>query len=274
MSSKSRSVVDPADGLPARAVREWTKRKHHFLDRYMDIFSVGMKSRWRQRAYVDLFAGPGRCYQEETGDFYDGSPLIALNHRFTDHIYVELDGAMAEALDRRCDPHRRSRNVTVMEGDCNSRIEQVVGRLPRDGITLAFIDPTNWQIRFPAVQKLAAVGRVDLIVSFFAGMMQRVTHLEEQPKLDAFFGTHDWKTERRFQDARGRPSMSGLLACYREQLTKVGYLDLMAGRELTVRNSVNRTMYLIAFFSKHERGFDFWDKITREDESGQLAIDW
>lgn len=273
MSKKSVSVVDPADELPARVVHPWTKRKHHYLDRYMDIFSVGMK-KWPRRAYVDLFAGPGRCFEEESGEFYNGSPLLAFDHPFTDHIYVELEGATADALERRSARHRRTRNVTVMEGDCNSRIDQVVTLLPKDGITLAFIDPTNWQVRFPAIRKLAASGRVDLVVSFFAGMMQRVTHLEEQPKLDAFFGTHAWKTDTRFQDSRGRPSMSGLLACYREQLTSIGYLDAMAGRELAVRNSVNRTMYLITFFSKHPRGFDFWDKITREDERGQLAIDW
>jgi three-Cys-motif partner protein len=272
-TQKSEFVEDPSDGLPARAVRDWTRRKHHYLDRYMDIFSVGMK-KWDRRAYVDLFAGPGRCFEKETGTFYDGSPLLAFRHPFTDHVYVELDIPTADALRKRCESYRGARNVTVMEGDCNSRIDQVARLLPSSGITLAFIDPTNWQIRLPAVAKLAATGRVDLIVSFFAGMMERVMHLDEQPKLDSFFGTHDWKTETRFQNSAGRPSMSGLLACYREQMTKLGYLDVMAGRELAVKNTTNRTMYLITFFSKHERGYDFWDKITAEDERGQLAIDW
>ena len=71
-------MVDPGDGLPARTVSEWNDRKHHFLRRYMEIFAVGMRRRWKERAYVDLFAGPGRTYNQDTGRFDDGSPLIAL----------------------------------------------------------------------------------------------------------------------------------------------------------------------------------------------------
>lgn len=54
----SEYVIDPGDGLPARVVGEWARRKHHYLERYTDIFATGMKQ-FSRRAHLDLFAGPG-----------------------------------------------------------------------------------------------------------------------------------------------------------------------------------------------------------------------
>ena len=266
-------VTDPADGLPALVVHRWARRKHHYLARYADIFGNGMKNRFSRRVYIDLFAGPGRCEETESGELYDGSPLIGLRANFTDHVYVELDGAAAGALDARCGPWKSSRFVDVLPGDCNVKIDDVLARIPPCSIALAVIDPTNWQIRFDTVAKLASAGRVDLLVSFFGGMMKRVGGLP-QPRLDAFFGTNAWQSDPRFLGIDGLPTLSGLLACYREQLATIGYVDQVAAREIIVPNSKNATMYLLAFFSKHRLGYTFWDKITTEAEDGQLALDW
>lgn len=255
------------------AVHEWAQRKHHYLGRYQDIFSNGMKKIWSRRAYLDLFAGPGRCFEIETGAFYDGSPLIGFRWKFTDHIYVELEAPAAAALDQRCGPWKAGRFVNVLPGDCNARIGDVVNLLPKYGLTLAFVDPTNWQITFDTIRTLTADRRVDLLVSFFGGQMKRVARLD-QPRLDAFFGTSRWKTDPRFLGADGLPTLSGLLLCYREQLASIGYLDTLAVREISVKNSKNVTMYVMAFFSKSAKGYEFWDKITPVDEHGQLAIKW
>jgi three-Cys-motif partner protein len=144
--------------------------------------------------------------------------------------------------------------------------------MPANGLALAFIDPTNWQIRFSTIQRLTADRKVDLLVSFFAGMMKRVVQYD-QPELDAFFGTGAWR-DRRYMGPDGLPTLSGLLAAYREQLLTLGFLDQPSVREIEVKNSRNATMYLLAFFSKNKMGYRFWDEITTEDEKGQLAIKW
>lgn len=265
--------IDPVDGLPARVVRKWARRKHHYLERYTDIFASGMKKKFPQRTYLDLFAGPGRCFERETGSTYDGSPLIGLRRNFTDHIYVELEDEAAAALEARCSLWRPGRRVTVIPGDCNTKIDEVIGRLPRYGITVAFIDPTNWQITFETIRKLTATRRVDLLVSFFGPSMKRVADLP-QPRVDAFFGTNAWQTDTRFLGADRRPTLSGLLACYREQLAGIGYLNQVSAREIAIANSKNVSIYLMAFFSKHPLGYTFWDRITSEDEKGQIALNW
>jgi three-Cys-motif partner protein len=253
--------------------RIWVSDPHdHYLERYADIFATGMK-KFPRRAYLDLFAGPGRCFEKETGETYDGSPLIGLRRNFTDHIYVELEDKAAAALDARCSPWKRERYVTVIPGDCNAKIDEVIGHLPRFGITFAFIDPTNWQISFDTIRRLTATRRVDLLVSFFGPSMKRVAALD-QPRVDAFFGTKAWQTDPRFLGPDHRPTLSGLLACYREQLAGIGYLNQISAREIEVKNSKNVPMYLMAFFSKHPLGYTFWDRITTEDEKGQIALDW
>lgn len=98
MRAATERYVEAPDGLPARVVHLWARRKHHYLDRYADIFGTGMKNAFPRRAYLDMFAGPGVCYEEESKKFYEGSPLIGLRRNFTDHVYVELDEMAAVAL--------------------------------------------------------------------------------------------------------------------------------------------------------------------------------
>ena len=275
MNEATGYATDPGDGLPARVVRQWTRRKHYYLARYADIFSVGMKNRFPRRAYLDLFSGPGRCLERETQAYYDGSPMIAFRHNFTDHIYVELRQDLAAALDARCAPWKRDRYVSVIQGDCNDEavIDAVVAALPKYGLTFAFVDPTNWQVTFETMRRLTAERKVDLLVSFFAGSMKRVADLQ-QPRLDAFFGTDAWQKGTQYRGNDGEVSLSGLLGCYRERLQTIGFAPRVAAREIEVKNSKNVTMYLLAFFSKNPKGFEFWDKITTEDERGQLALRW
>ena len=274
MSTEVTYRPDPADGLPAMRVNVWARRKHHYLDRYLDIFAGGMKNKWSRRVYIDLFAGPGRCVLEGTEEFVDGSPLIALRHPFTDHIYVDLEPSNTSALKTRCALAAKERFVTVIQGNCNEVVDQIVARIPRYSLACAFIDPTNWQITFETVRRLSGVGRVDLLISFFGGMMKRVDHFADQPRLDAFFGSHSWKDDPRYRTVEGRPSLGGYLACYRGQLETIGYQGQLSAREIPVKNSKGATMYLLTFASKHPLGYTFWDKITTEDERGQLAVPW
>jgi hypothetical protein len=47
------------DGLLIPEVRRWSLEKYELVGSYCDIFSSGMKNKWHQRVYIDLFAGAG-----------------------------------------------------------------------------------------------------------------------------------------------------------------------------------------------------------------------
>ncbi len=259
-------MVDPGDGLPVRTVSEWNDRKHHFLRRYMEIFAVGMRKRWNERGYVDLFAGPGRIYNEDAGRFDDGSPLIALARDFTRYVFVEKERRAAAALRDRVAAHPRGDRAVVLEGDCNDVIREVGRSLPSDGLTFAFIDPTSWQVAFETMRILTRRRRVDILLTFHIGGMRRVAD-REQPRLDAFFGTPDW---RPFLGARLKASE--LLGVYRRQMASLGYVAVDDTPAIPVKNREGALMYYLVFFSKNERGYDFWRKIAAVDESGQPRL--
>ncbi len=50
--------VEP-DGLFTPTVREWSLEKYKLVGSYCDIFTNGMKKKWNQLVYIDLFAGAG-----------------------------------------------------------------------------------------------------------------------------------------------------------------------------------------------------------------------
>jgi hypothetical protein len=58
-------LVVAQDGLLARRVGTWAQAKLYYVAAYMDIFTAGMKAKWKRRAYIDLFAGPGNALPPE-----------------------------------------------------------------------------------------------------------------------------------------------------------------------------------------------------------------
>jgi hypothetical protein len=89
-----------SDGLVIRDSGLWVNDKLHYLNRYLKIFSVGMKNKWSGKLYyIDLFAGPGRCRIRETRKETDGSPLVALlGFEFAKYFFFEADSNCYEAL--------------------------------------------------------------------------------------------------------------------------------------------------------------------------------
>jgi three-Cys-motif partner protein len=113
-----------SDGLPARVSGSWIETKHHYLDRYCGIFSKGMKNRWPKRVFIDVMAGPGLCKIRDTGSELDGSPLIALNHPFTDFVFVESDPSLCEALKKRVARHAKGQSVIAICSDWQNAVDR------------------------------------------------------------------------------------------------------------------------------------------------------
>ena len=168
------------------------------VGKYMGIFTGSMKDKWHGLSYVDLFAGPGICVVEGTGEELRGSPLLALDTQkpFDTVICVEQADEVRDALDRRIQRHLRGNTAEVLPGDCNTIIGQVISKMPRGFLSLVFIDPEGVSglesdtMRALADQRLF----VDLIVLFPQGMSvnrnrwQWVGAVDDTP-LDRLLGT-------------------------------------------------------------------------------------
>lgn len=245
------------DGLPARVVGTWVDDKVHYVDRYASIFATGMKNLWLRRAYVELFAGPGLSAIRCTTRFIDGSAIRALDREFTDHMYVDLDPRAVGALRRRIATRELgSRQVTVLDAmDCNDAVPSLRSLIPSGALTLAFVDPTNWQVRMDTVAALTDHQRVDLLMTFHTGSMVRMGLAQDTSRLDAFFGTGAWRaalTRPRWEKAKV------LLETYNRQLEQLGYDGSCHEHAVPVLNSRGRALYQLVLFTKHERGVEFW----------------
>src|SRR5579859_7041683 len=127
------------DGLTVRSSGIWAKEKLYYLERYLNIFSVGMGKKWAAKLYyVDLFAGPGRCLIRETKEEIDGSPLVALKFNFAKYFFFESDSACHKALHSRVKTRAPDKDVQIILGDCNVKINHV--HPPSGSLGLAFID--------------------------------------------------------------------------------------------------------------------------------------
>lgn len=253
--------------LRARPVSAWNARKHHFLRKYMHIFSVGMKRYPGDLTYVDLFAGPGMCLHEDTGRREDGSPLIALAQPFVRYAFVEYDVDDADALRRRVAAHKNGSRAKVFVRDCNAAIDDVRTQMPKGGLTFAFIDPTAWQIRFESIRGLVDKRKVDLMITFHVMGMRRNAD-REMKIIDDFFGTKDWRPIVGKQKLRA----GDLLDVYRRQLAAIGYVFDAAAPAVRVENSMGAPIYYLLFASKNPKGYEFWRKIVAEEETGQRRL--
>ena len=263
-----------SDGLPVRPTGTWVHEKKFYLERYLSIFTRGVSRKWDGKlCYVDLFSGPGRSIIRTTGEEVDGSPLVALKEELAHYVFVDIPEVL-DTLRRRIEGHPKAGIISLIEGDCNKVIDEVLRASPPDHLTLAFIDPTGLQIQFDTIQRLVQNRKVDLLMTIQFGMGIRMNlrqYLESDGEgLTAFLGNSSWRDDF---ERGGTPSQIGrrIVDRYLRQLRGLGF-DTVQDREIEVRNDHNLLLYYIVFASRHPRGQDFWRKITEIQPSGQRLL--
>lgn len=263
------------DGLLAFPLQPWTRTKLYLIEGYLKIFVVGMSKQWRL-VYIDLFAGPGMCVDEETREERFGSALLAAGRKEFDAIFLnDIDGRSVDALQQRIDDIGKT-NITFRRFDCDDAAATARNLLfpvqeARRTLGLAVIDPMAFQISFDAIKKMTADLRVDLIITFMTGYLNRfIGEPTMEPTLDKFFGNSEWRALIP-GIRRNQPTYRELLDLYEDQLRSIGY-SVFDDRQ-QARNRKGSTIYHMIFASKHERGGDFWQKISQRDDRGQMRME-
>jgi three-Cys-motif partner protein len=258
------------DGLPARDVGTWAEQKAHYVDRYSGMFATAMRTHFARRFYVELFAGPGMSWDRHRRRFILGSSMRALSSGFTDYAFIDIDPVAASALNERLNRSgiRTEKRAEVYIGDCNDAAPIVAGAMPRNAITLAFIDPTTWQVTFDSIRALAEGRRVDLLFTFHAPTMRRMV-TDNPPALTRFFGTPDWPDAVR---SPKREVVEALLRLFNDQLETIGYKPGSHELAVPIRNTAGAVIYYLVLFSKNELGLKFWREASKVRPSGELNL--
>jgi three-Cys-motif partner protein len=272
------------DGLTLPEVGSWTEDKHRLVSLYATLFSKGMKKKWGKRIYVELHAGAGYSRVRGTQRIILGSPLRALaaEQPFDKYIFCEASSKNLEALRARVQSHFPAANVAYIEGDCDEKVPDILGEIPRGSkddtvLTLCFADPYDIGLKFGTIRALS-VRFVDFLVLLAvysdANRAYKRYVMEDAVKVDDFLGSTTWRNPWRVAEANGVLFPKFLAEEFAASMETLGYLPTPVHRMKKVRSDEkNLPLYYIALFSRHKLAHEFWDDALKYGKD-QTEFPW
>jgi three-Cys-motif partner protein len=274
--SPTRYHIDPEDGLVAGECRGWATLKHDTLARYIQI-TLGVRRKFVDRvgaAYIDLYAGAGRALNTDSGEFQDGSPLVAWkqalasNVPFSKVLINDIDPALLQACKVRLE--RLGASVHSMGKDMVHAAAEVARSLNPEGYHLAFLDPYDLGIPFAAIKSLGSLRRIDMLLHVSAMELQRnlpkaATDAGVRRKLDAFAPGWDEVVQPAANTQRQR-----------EQFVAhwVGLLESLGAKTDTrwrlITNRKSAPLYWLVLIARHKLAHEFWRKQGSITPQGDL----
>jgi three-Cys-motif partner protein len=261
------------DGLIAPEVGPWAESKYRLISLYDELFATGMKNKWDQRVYIDLYAGAGYSLIRDTVIRLKGSPILALSVAapFDKYIFCEEQPELLSALTERTRRIAPSVNVAYIGGQCDLRIEQIYAAVPKGSpsqsvLSLCLVDPFNFGLKFETIRRLSSFP-IDFLVLLAVGMdaNRAYEHYVEgkNPKLDEALGNVQWRDRWK---ARPRPRdefLNFLAEEFALSMASLGYLKIGPSDMKLVRSDKNVPLYYLALFSRHRTAYKFWDEVLK-----------
>ena len=262
------------DGLLTPEVGAWAETKYRLLALYDELFSTGMKDKWDQRVYLDLYAGAGYSRVQGTTKLLKASPIIALTvtHPFDKYIFCEGQEDLLDALKvrvKRIAPHA---NAAYIPGSCDVEIEKIYKEIPKWSSTkkvlsLCLVDPFDFGLKFETLRMLSKVF-VDFVVLLAIGMdaNRNYEHYVEgdSTKIDEALGNTEWRERWKAVGIRRGDFRTFLAGEFCRSMESLGYLKKPLDRMKLVRSvEKNLPLYYLALFSRSETAFKFWDDVLK-----------
>lgn len=273
------------DGLTCPEVGGWAETKHRLVSLYSTLFSSGMKTKWSNRIYVELYAGAGRSKIRGTSRIIAGSPLLALTVKdpFDKYVFCEEDAENLEALKIRAGRIAPNANIAYVPGDCNKRTREILTEIPHGSagdtvLTLCFADPFDIGLRFETIRALSADRFVDFLVLLALGMdaNRNYDHYikEDADKIDIFLGSENWR-ERWAAAQWDAVKFTRFLADeFTKSMANLNYIPPTRYSMKEVRShEKNLALYRLALFSRNERAYKFWDQVLKYANDQRTLFD-
>lgn len=262
-----------SDSFIARCGQPWAAKKAKILELYNHLFTEGMKNKYKNLCYIDIFSGPGIYFNNSDGSEKDGSPLIALKRNYSRYFLNDINAQNIDALKQRM--KGKINKIKFYVDDANNIAKSINSELPNYSLSFCFMDPHNMsELKFETLADISRNKRVDLLINFPYGSDYRrsVKYLmldeSDNKKFDDFFGTNKWKDiEIEYKEKDILFRADALLNLYMNQLEKLGYIKIEQDKRhsyiFPIFNSRNGLLYYLIFVSKDGKGYDFCKKIRK-----------
>lgn len=281
MAWERKNLQAEDDGLVCPEIGRWAEDKYRLLSLYNELFSKGMKNKWEQRVYIDLYAAAGYGRVRGTNTVLKGSPILALTvaDPFDRYIFCEEHPKLLDALRTRTKRISSSASVTFVEGNCNEHVDEILLAIPKHSpnhrvLSLCVVDPFDFGLKFATIRKLSSVF-VDFVVLLAIGMdaSRNYKHYikEDSSKIDEALGNTEWRARWREQGIRQSDFRPFLAAEFAMSMQSLGFLPQKVADMKHVRSDEkNLPLYYIALFSKHDTAYKFWNEVLKysTDQTG------
>jgi three-Cys-motif partner protein len=262
------------DGLSCPDVGAWAETKYRLLGLYDELFSTGMKNKWDQRVYIDLYAGAGYSHVSGTGRFLKGSPIIALTvtNPFDKYIFCEENELFLDSLRLRVQRIAPQANVEYVPGSCDAKIGEIYNAIPKRSsnnkvLSLCMVDPFDFGIKFETLRRLSTV-YIDFVVLLAVGMdaNRNYDHYVEgqSKKIDEALGNTQWRERWKATGTKRGDFRQFLATEFSMSMESLGYLKQPLHRMKLVRSDDKHLpLYYLTLFSRHQTAYGFWDDVLK-----------
>lgn len=263
------------DGLTIPEVGAWADTKYKLLGGYCEIFTTGMKNLWDNLVYIDLFAGAGYAKIKDTNNIRMTSALIAMSvsHKFDRYILCEKDEANFLALQERVKRHFPDLydRVDFVKGDSNENVEKIVSLIPKHSkeekvLRFCFVDPFSLNLKFETIKQLATVGKIDfliLLALYMDANRNLIYYIDDKSKkVEEFIDDNNWREPFVKGIIPSNEFIKFLAEKYDDNMRKIDYKEPVKKHQVKI-GGINVPLYYLAFYSKHERGNDFYKKVEK-----------
>lgn len=252
---------------------KWAEEKHLVVSLYAKLFATGMKEKWDERVYIELYAGAGYSRIQDTAGVIVGSPIhaLTLEHPFDKYIFCEEDPKSLEALKARVKRTAPSARVAYIPGDCNSHVDDILAAIPAHSkhhrvLSLCFVDPYDIGIKFETLRRLS-VKYVDFLVllALYMDANRNPDNYakEESMKIDEFLGSGDWRGRWKAAQESRVPFPRFLAEEFSKSMEMLEYEPRPFYKMRKVRMPQNVPLYSLALFSRHPLAYSFWDQVLK-----------
>src|SRR5580658_9321321 len=275
-------VVD--DGLTCTAVGKQAEEKHGLVSFYAKLFSTGMKDKWHERVYIELYAGSGYSKIRDTSRTIAGSPIqaLTLEHPFDKYIFCEKNSKNLDALKIRVEKTAPLAKVAYILGDCNYRVDDILAEIPLHSpghrvLSLCFVDPFDIGIKFETLSKLSAkyVDFLVLLALYMDANRNMDNYVKDEAvKIDEFLGSKTWRERWKARMLEGIKFPQFLAEEFSKSMEALQYQPqpFYKMKPITIPE-MNVRLYNLALFSRSPRAYTFWDQVLKYS-TDQIGFAW